>query len=360
MGTITSDNNFGVAKLIVDNVTGQGNYTTIAAALTAASSGDTIFIRSGTYTENPTLKSGVNLCTFDCDALTPNVNIVGKMTATFTGTVSISGICLSTNSDYIIESTGSSSTILNLENCYLNMTNFSGIHSTNTNFQLNIVKSKGDRATTGIRIVSMSAGTVALRYCTFTNSGGGTTTEDISGGQLFSIFTTLTNGVNCSSTGNINFRYVFFSAPSGVIPLTSTSSSICVLYYCNLTVGGAVECINTTGSGAVRLWGSNIIESTATYAITGTGPVIYDLMTSGNNNSNLDPGLSITSRRIYTGQIDLGGGNVRIQSGSGSPNGSVSAPKGSLFLRTDGSSTSTRAYINTNGGTTWTAITTVA
>ena len=44
--------------------------------------------------------------------------------------------------------------------------------------------------------------------------------------------------------------------------------------------------------------------------------------------------------------------------GSGVP--TVAAGQGSLYLRTDGSSTSTRAYINTNGSTTWTALTTAA
>jgi hypothetical protein len=47
-----------------------------------------------------------------------------------------------------------------------------------------------------------------------------------------------------------------------------------------------------------------------------------------------------------------------LYAGSGAP--TVSAPKGSLYLRSDGSSTSTRAYINTDGATTWTAITTAA
>ncbi len=44
--------------------------------------------------------------------------------------------------------------------------------------------------------------------------------------------------------------------------------------------------------------------------------------------------------------------------GSGAP--TVSAPKGCLYLRTDGSATNNRAYINTDGGTTWTALTTAA
>ena len=47
-----------------------------------------------------------------------------------------------------------------------------------------------------------------------------------------------------------------------------------------------------------------------------------------------------------------------IYFGSGAP--TVAAAKGSLYMRTDGSSTSTRAYVNTDGSTTWTNITTAA
>lgn len=47
-----------------------------------------------------------------------------------------------------------------------------------------------------------------------------------------------------------------------------------------------------------------------------------------------------------------------IYVGAGAP--TITAPKGSLYLNTTGSSTSTRAYINTTGAAVWTAITTVA
>lgn len=50
--------------------------------------------------------------------------------------------------------------------------------------------------------------------------------------------------------------------------------------------------------------------------------------------------------------------NLGIFAGSGAP--TLTAAQGALYLRSDGSSTSTRAYINTDGGTTWTAITTAA
>jgi hypothetical protein len=53
--------------------------------------------------------------------------------------------------------------------------------------------------------------------------------------------------------------------------------------------------------------------------------------------------------------VDL---TLGVYFGSGAP--TISAAQGSLYLRTDGSSTSTRMYINTNGSTTWTAVTTAA
>lgn len=50
--------------------------------------------------------------------------------------------------------------------------------------------------------------------------------------------------------------------------------------------------------------------------------------------------------------------NFGVFFGSGAP--TLSAAKGSLYLRSDGSTTNDRAYINTDGGTTWTALTTAA
>jgi hypothetical protein len=50
--------------------------------------------------------------------------------------------------------------------------------------------------------------------------------------------------------------------------------------------------------------------------------------------------------------------NFGVFYGSGAP--TFSAAQGSIYLRTDGSSTSTRMYINSNGSTTWTNVTTAA
>lgn len=69
----------------------------------------------------------------------------------------------------------------------------------------------------------------------------------------------------------------------------------------------------------------------------------------------------VTSTNGFIGDVTttaLSVNGVSISAGSGAP--TFAAAKGSLYLRTDGSSTSTRAYINTDGATTWTSITTAA
>jgi hypothetical protein len=114
---------------------------------------------------------------------------------------------------------------------------------------------------------------------------------------------------------------------------------------------------NTTFNGPVR--SENGFQSISINATTGTETV----------NATYGTSIAITGRlALDTGTAVVAGGrseilmtstaNLGIYVGSGAP--TVSAAKGSLYLRTDGSSTSTRAYINTDGATTWTAITTAA
>ena len=60
-----------------------------------------------------------------------------------------------------------------------------------------------------------------------------------------------------------------------------------------------------------------------------------------------------------TARITLGGTSVvGIYYGNTVP--SISAGKGSIYLRVDGSATNNRMYINTNGSTGWTSVTTAA
>lgn len=66
------------------------------------------------------------------------------------------------------------------------------------------------------------------------------------------------------------------------------------------------------------------------------------------------PANGSTSARLLFGTT----AGFGIYYGSGAP--TVSAAKGSLYLRSDGTTTNDRSYINTDAGTTWTALTTAA
>ena len=120
-------NLYGVAKWIVDPVLGAGTHMTIVAAMASASSGQTIFVRPGTYSGNFTWKAGVNICAFECDAITPNVKITGIVTITDAGSRTISGCFLGTPTPAILTGgvwniTGSAASIVNLVNCYIHPT----------------------------------------------------------------------------------------------------------------------------------------------------------------------------------------------------------------------------------------------
>jgi hypothetical protein len=96
----------------------------------------------------------------------------------------------------------------------------------------------------------------------------------------------------------------------------------------------------TTGAVSVT---STIGPATAVDSVAATGNVTADSATA--------PPAGGMAAFLMSSTAGLG-----IYVGSGAP--TVSAAQGSLYLRTDGSSTSTRLYVNTNGTTGWTNVTT--
>jgi hypothetical protein len=125
---------------------------------------------------------------------------------------------------------------------------------------------------------------------------------------------------------------------------------------------------NTTFSGPVRSQNGfqtvSIASGTGTETITAT----FDAATSVTSLA----ATTVSATGVVTAKsgsaLTAGGAaafvgtntanSMGIYFGSGAP--TVSAAQGSLYLRSDGSSTSTRAYVNTNGTTGWAAITTAS
>lgn len=163
---------------------------------------------------------------------------------------------------------------------------------------------------------------------------------------------------------------------SGALTVTSTSASA-------LTVGrqGATDPVLkidastasvATGisiTGAAAAGGVNVaaISSGTNENLTvnakGSGTITLGNTSTGNVNSVRKLGVMSATTLPAGGTTGQGiqlftTTNFGIFGGSGAP--TLSAAQGAIYLRSDGSSTSTRAYINTDGGTTWTAITTAA
>ena len=115
---------------------------------------------------------------------------------------------------------------------------------------------------------------------------------------------------------------------------------------------------NTTFSGPVRSEGGfqTISINATTGAVTTTSSFGSTAAVPGTVTALSGSGLTAGGAAGFIGTNVAAG--MGIYFGSGAP--TVAAAKGSLYLRSDGSGTGDRAYINTNGSTTWTALTTAA
>jgi hypothetical protein len=276
-----STNNYGPAKFIVDSSAANGTHTTIAAALTSASSGDTIFIRPGTYTENLTLKAGVDLVAFNGDQSTPNVTIIGKCSFSSAGTVSIGNIRLQTNSDFVLAVTGSVASIVNLNNCYIDCTNNTGISFTSSSSSsiINLRYCIGNLGTTGIAVYTQSStGFLNINYCTFNNSGSSTTQSTNSAGQVAINYSNFLCVVATSSTGTFITGNSFIeSGGAGALnatALTTSGTGACAADKTTFASGTASAI--SLGSGTTINMYNCSISSSNTNAITGAGTISYN------------------------------------------------------------------------------------
>lgn len=126
----------------------------------------------------------------------------------------------------------------------------------------------------------------------------------------------------------------------------------------NNAIAGANAGLDAAFANVLRLY--NNYASGSTQYVTPNGSSQF--YAGGNNTFNvtstgaaLVPNVSTTAGGAQA--LAIGASAVLgVYFGSGAP--TVSAPQGSLYLRTDGSGTGSRMYVNTNGSTTWTAVTT--
>lgn len=338
------------------------NFTTIAAAYAAAlATGgvQTVFIQPGTYTENITLSPGINLSAYPCDAYSqqgigsPNVIILGKLTATFTGVCSISGIQLKTNSDFCLSVTGSNNTGITLVDCFLYANNNTAISYTTSggNSKIELFNCKGDIATTGISYFAhSSAGRLLLIGGFYNNNGGSSTASTLSGtGSVVIENTTFLNSLTTSSTSAMN---LFNSTFTGVLTVNSTAAATNNSVY-NSVLNAGTSTALTIGAGATVDILSSSISTSNTAAISGAGTVRYSGVTF-NNSSHI----SATGQTV----LNMGPSSTIGSSNSGGTNtltvtnSSNTASSNAAIISTVAGTSAADAYYQAivAGTTTWT------
>ena len=108
------------------------------------------------------------------------------------------------------------------------------------------------------------------------------------------------------------------------------------------------------GTGALNLGTSATAHATNVGSTTAGSTLVLNTPTG--TKVAAANGVSITTSGVG---LSLPG-SIQVLSGAGSPSGSITAAAGSLYLRTDPAGATSRAYINTDSGTTWTNITCAA
>lgn len=276
-----STNNYGNPRLIVATSAANGTHTTLASAMADAVSGDTIALRNS-VTENITLTPGVNIASWQGGSLnTPT--ITGTLTMTAAGTCNISGIRLATNSAALIAVTGSAASIVNLNNCYLNCTNATGItfSSSSASAAIIIKNCDGNLGTTGIAVFAhSSAGLMLMDHVAFSNTGLSSTAS------------------TCSSSGVLNMMYYNFSSPI-------TSSGTCAGTFEHGLIDSNAQNVTsmTIGSGTLFSikWGRFASGTASSVSIAGTAGMEFCAIFSSNTNAITGAGTLVYSNLSFDG-----------------------------------------------------------
>lgn len=302
----------------------RGTYTTIASALTDASSGQTIFIRAGTYTEDLTLKSGVNLSAFSCDAFTPNVTIVGNCTATFAGTCTLSGIRLQTNSASALTISGSNATIVNLVNCYINASNNLAItySSSSPSSAINLDYCLGNIVTSTGFYTQSSAGTMTFNHCIMTNTAASQIANTNSAGLVIINFSNLKFTVRTSTTGGLQINNsVIDCNTANLTPVACTGSG--TTFAQNSTFLGNTTAALTVNTPAVFSANNVVLETSNANCANGTGTLLFSNITGYDNTTSTNTStVTVTTQQPY--RIFPGAVNVKTPAAGSNYNALVS------------------------------------
>ena len=285
---------------------GTGDFTTIQAAVTAATSGTTIYINDGVYTENITLTQKTHLVSLSSQVgyaagglAQGNVRIIGKVQDLGPGFVSaqFQGIGFYTNNDYAIYQTNST---YDFFNCNFIFSNHDGILG---HGNLTFRSCTGATTEPGFAFLTVSISPVWMYDCTFINFGNSIKNSVWSNNSYLRAYNTILEFT-------LEFDDSSFIDGNNLIINTTDINQECIitnngleLNYCTLQSGTSYALYNT---GTIDL-ASCIIESNSAFeAIVNAGGFmnINELIFTGTQTNINNTGI-ITGGPVTIGQLTL-------------------------------------------------------
>lgn len=291
------------ARFIVSagGVADGANFTSIASAITsavAAGGKQTIFIQPGTYTEDLSLSANINLTAYSCDAesntTTPNVDIIGTHTATFSGRACFSGICFTgSNGNFAFTVSGTNPTNLLFTSCTFIGTNSGSFrYTSNASPYLRLTNCTCLLTTNGLTFFSMTTGSTTdifnskiLIAAGVTGSGSTFTDSTLNIYNSFSNmeFAILTSA-GTSITTMSNSKMVVTNNPCFNFSNTSGSS---VLTNSSFESGTGIA-LNINGVGAPVYVSHCAVSSSNANAISGGGEIRYAFLSFYGSSSTVN------------------------------------------------------------------------
>ncbi len=292
----TSTNNYGPSHIIVSSSVSNGTHTSITSALADAVSGDTIFIRNGTYVEDPVLVAGVTLAAYSGNGFTPNVIIQGNITASYTGSVTISGIRIRTNGAACLTVSGTNVGVLNLLNCLVSAVDATAMSINNANYAINVISCICNAASTNLLFAITSVGGLGFRYCELS---GNTSANTIASGSV-NIFncTCGTFSISTSSTGTIVCYNTFIDNSAANQTIFTFSGTGNGHIQTSSLYSGSASTISI-GAGCVANVSTCSVSSSNANVITGAGTInVGGLSWTGSSSV-----ISSTTKTVFTQDI---------------------------------------------------------
>ena len=325
----------------------RGTYSTIQSAITAASAGDTVIIRPGQYTEDITLKNGVNLSGFsNFGGSGGRTKIIGKMIDNGGGVnCTLTSLALQTNSDFCISLTGSG--VVVLANCRCDGTNNTIFSCTNTS-TIGCFNTSLNLTTTGVAIFTgANSGSFQFNRVSGDNSGSSTAASSTPGSVSISN-STFPFPMATTGAGTVNiFNSFIDNSPINTTSLSTAGTGTSSISNSETRSGSASAISIGTGT-TVNLYKSTV-NSTNTNPVTGAGTYKSDATTYSNTgvlpNTTTRTFAVMGERSAWTPVLDFSGGTTGItysaQSGLYTRVGNVITFTLSFVLTNKGSSTGT-------------------